>query len=124
MKTVLGAVRRRPGSVVAAASTVGIATGLTFTTTAALAHGSHPHTHDGNPHNSGVAARLLQLEQQVTDLADLLSAYTSDVNLTTGQGKAIFSWDRGLTACFPADARPFEKNLHGGFNEDPKTGIV
>jgi len=47
-----------------------------------------------------------------------------DVSTTTGQGDAVFSWDQGLTAAFPADAREFEKDLHGGFNEDADTGIV
>ena len=32
--------------------------------------------------------------------------------------------DQGLTASFPADAKDFEKDLHGGFNEDADTGIV
>jgi hypothetical protein len=101
----------------AAAGVVGI--GLT---TEAHAHGTHAHTHDGK--ESGLAARLRQLEHQVADLSDRLRAHTADVQATTGQGKAVFSWDRGLTEAFPEDAKPFEKNLHGGFNEDPKTGIV
>jgi hypothetical protein len=44
--------------------------------------------------------------------------------LVTGQGDFIFSWDQELTAAFPAEAEPFEKDMHGGFNEDPETGIV
>jgi hypothetical protein len=44
--------------------------------------------------------------------------------LVTGQGDFIFSWDEGLTAHFPKDALEFEAKMHGGFNEDPETGIV
>ena len=109
---------RHPGRA-AAAVTATTATGLTTT---ALAHGVHPHSHDG--HDRGMANRLQQLEQQVAHLTSLLQTFTQDVSATTGQGKAVFSWDRALTECFPEDARPFEKNLHGGFNEDPKTGVV
>jgi hypothetical protein len=35
-----------------------------------------------------------------------------------------FSWDVDLTNAFPKEAKPFEKDMHGGFNEDPDTGIV
>ncbi|NQZ57166.1 MAG: hypothetical protein HRT88_06815 [Lentisphaeraceae bacterium] len=44
--------------------------------------------------------------------------------LLTGQGEFVFSWDQELTAKFPAAAKRFEKRMHGGFNEDPETGIV
>jgi hypothetical protein len=44
--------------------------------------------------------------------------------LVTGQGEFIFSWDEELTAAFPKDARQFESEMHGGFTEDPETGIV
>ncbi|MCB0669360.1 MAG: hypothetical protein KDC80_26230, partial [Saprospiraceae bacterium] len=44
--------------------------------------------------------------------------------LVTGQGEFIFSWDEDLTAAFPEAAREFEPAMHGGFNEDPETGIV
>ena len=44
--------------------------------------------------------------------------------LSTTQGEFIFSWDRELTDAFPEDAREFEPAMHGGFNEDPETGIV
>jgi hypothetical protein len=42
----------------------------------------------------------------------------------SGQGGAVFSWDEGLTAAFPAECRELEKDMHGGFNEDLETGIV
>jgi len=34
------------------------------------------------------------------------------------------AWDEELTAAFPEAALPFEKDMHGGFNEDVDTGIV
>ena len=46
------------------------------------------------------------------------------VKIVTGQGDFIFSWDKVLTAAFPEGAISFEKRMHGGFNEDPETGIV
>ena len=50
---------------------------------------------------------------------------TSDkVKLVTGKGDFIFSWDQKLTAAFPKDAIMFEPKMHGGFNEDPETGVV
>ncbi len=44
--------------------------------------------------------------------------------LVTGQGDFVFSWDQELTAAFPKDAVEFEPDMHGGFNEDPETGVV
>ena len=44
--------------------------------------------------------------------------------LVTGQGAFIFSYDQELTEAFPKDAHEFEPGMHGGFNEDPETGIV
>jgi len=44
--------------------------------------------------------------------------------LLTGQGAFIFSWDKELTSAFPDEAKEFEPGMHGGFNEDPETGIV
>ena len=49
---------------------------------------------------------------------------TDQAKLVTGQGDFVFSWDKELTAAFPEAAREFEVNMHGGFNEDPETGIV
>jgi hypothetical protein len=43
---------------------------------------------------------------------------------STGQGSMVFSWDKELTGAFPADAKKNEPGMHGGFNEDPETGIV
>eukprot|EP00912_Choanoflagellata_sp_UC4_P002004 UC4_evm1s1289 len=43
----------------------------------------------------------------------------------SGQDRAVFAWDTALTDCFPVAAKPFEGDMHGGFNEDKNTvGIV
>ena len=52
----------------------------------------------------------------MASLAQQLAAQ-HDVQQTTGQGDAVFSWDRERTACFPDDAKPFEKEMHGAFTE-------
>lgn len=49
---------------------------------------------------------------------------SDQAKLVTGQGEFIFSWDQELTAAFPEEAHEFEPKMHGGFNEDPETGIV
>jgi hypothetical protein len=71
---------------------------LTFFSCNSSSHDDHDHTHDGPS--------------------------TDQAKLVTGQGDFIFSWDKELTAAFPEEAREFEEKMHGGFNEDPETGIV
>ena len=44
--------------------------------------------------------------------------------LVTGQGSMMFTFDEELTAALPEEAKPHEGKMHGGFNEDPETGIV
>ena len=56
--------------------------------------------------------------------AGATGAGTARATSTSGQGRAVFEWEEDLTSCFPEAARPFEKDMHGGFNEDPATGIV
>ena len=56
--------------------------------------------------------------------ADQHNQNPQGAKLVTGQGDFIFSWDQELTAAFPEDAVEFEPDMHGGFNEDPETGIV
>jgi hypothetical protein len=73
-----------------------------------LCHGNHSHHHRSH------AGASEEAKQEVVQL----------VPKFTGQGNAVFSWDKELTAAFPADARPYEKDLHGGFSEDSETGIV
>ena len=74
-------------------------------------------------HGGDGGGRLERLEAQVASLAQQLAAQ-HDVQQTTGQGDAVFSWDRERTACFPDDAKPFEKEMHGAFTEDVETGVV
>jgi len=56
-----------------------------------------------------------------TEVADVDA---TQAKLVTGQGEFVFSWDQELTAAFPEAAQEFEPGMHGGFNEDPETGIV
>ena len=44
--------------------------------------------------------------------------------LLTGQGDLVFSFDKALPSKFPDAAKSHEKKMHGGFTEDPRTGIV
>ena len=72
-------------------------------------HHSHEHAGTAHSHEHGPMA-----SDQNTGLAKLV----------TGQGEFIFSFDQELTSAFPEDAHEFEPKMHGGFNEDPETGIV
>lgn len=77
-------------------------------------HGVH---HD---HDSG---KLAMLERRLEAL-EREAAARYGVEKTTGEGDMVFSWDEALTAAFPAECHPFEKDMHGGFSEDPDTNIV
>lgn len=72
-------------------------------------HHSHDHADMADNHEHGA-----NQSDQVAKLAKLV----------TGQGDFIFSFDELLTDAFPKDAHEFEPGMHGGFNEDPETGIV
>ncbi|SDM88686.1 hypothetical protein SAMN04488514_11685 [Kriegella aquimaris] len=72
-------------------------------------HHSHEHAGTAHSHEHGPMA-----SDQNTGLAKLV----------TGQGEFIFSFDQELTSAFPENAHEFEPKMHGGFNEDPETGIV
>ena len=83
-------------------------------------HSSSAHTHDGHTHSHDHISTHHDHEHE-----SLTSSPTSDkAKLVTGQGDYIFSWEEDLTAAFPDDAVEFEPGMHGGFNEDPETGIV
>lgn len=91
---------------------------ISNTSTAQENQKSQDHTHHSNEHVH-------------TDVADnhdhehiLYDRITTMAKLVTGQGDFIFSWEQELTAAFPKDAYEFEPGMHGGFNEDPETGIV
>jgi hypothetical protein len=68
------------------------------------AYAGKPHNHEHGPMQSDHIARRSKL--------------------VTGQGEFIFSFDQVLTDAFPKDAHEFEPGMHGGFNEDPESGIV
>ena len=71
-----------------------------------LLHGTHDHDHDSTHQDSHS------------------EDHPEQVKLLTGQGDFVFSWDEDLTAAFPEAALEHESKMHGGFNEDPETGIV
>jgi len=79
---------------------------------------NHDHTH--HTHEFAFAAEE-DHEQNHAGSDEEVSRFAK---LVTGQGEFIFSWDKDLTAAFPEDAHEFEPKMHGGFNEDPETGIV
>lgn len=49
---------------------------------------------------------------------------SGNIIVRRGEQTFTFSWDKTLSSAFPAEARPHEANMHGGFTEDPATGIV
>ncbi|MBX2816611.1 MAG: hypothetical protein KTR24_11450 [Saprospiraceae bacterium] len=71
----------------------------------------------------GAMAQLTAHHVEQTDEQEHVSIPTYS-KLVTGQGAYVFSWDESLTDAFPEDAKPFEAAMHGGFNEDPETGII
>ena len=70
---------------------------------------AQPHTSHGHHHHDDAHPETVIPERS---------------KLVTGQGEYVFSWDKSLTNAFPVDAKPFESAMHGGFNEDPETGII
>lgn len=94
--------------------------GLSF---AFMAHGHKhddtTHAHHGHDHHS-----LADHHHPHEPLVANANPTMDRAKLVTGQGDFIFSWDKGLTAAFPDDAAEFEPGMHGGFNEDPETGII
>jgi hypothetical protein len=89
--------------------------GAAVAATAAARMHSHPHSHDSD--------RLAALERRLDQLESDVAA-KHGISQRTGQGEMVFSWDEGLTAKMPADARAHERDMHGGFAEDALTGDV
>lgn len=88
--------------------------GFSFPIIAQTINAGHSHSHE---HENGIT--------HSHESNEITSHKTSSkAKLVTGQGEFIFSWDKGLTAAFPEEAHEFEPGMHGGFNEDPETGIV
>ena len=75
------------------------------------------HKHDDHTHHKHDYA-------DTSNSYKTLSDHHKKAKLVTGQGEFIFSWDKELTAALPKEAHEFEPGMHGGFNEDPETGIV
>ena len=88
--------------------------GFSFSLVAQSINSSHGHLHD---HENG----FTHSHEHNTSNSNKLE---KKAKLVTGQGDYIFSWDKGLTSAFPKEAHEFEPGMHGGFNEDPETGIV
>eukprot|EP00041_Stephanoeca_diplocostata_P027916 m.779164 g.779164 ORF g.779164 m.779164 type:complete len:490 (+) comp23278_c0_seq1:16-1485(+) len=85
---------------------------------------SYLHSHAAACHGSDreLQARVANLEERIVRIVGCLEQ--QGFHEFSGQGDAIFSWDQELTKAYPKDAKKFEKDMHGGFNEDPDTGIV
>ena len=93
-----------------------IVSSLGFSSNAMAQTTQHDHTHHAHEHND-----MAHHHPHGPMASDEISM---QAKLLTGQGEFIFSWDQDLTAAFPKDAHEFEPGMHGGFNEDPETGIV
>jgi hypothetical protein len=87
--------------------------GFSYNLKAQSTHHDHEHTHSYTDMADNHAHGPMQSNQ-----------IARKAKLVTGQGDFVFSWDQELTAAFPKDAVDFEPKMHGGFNEDPETGIV
>lgn len=90
--------------------------GFSYTAMAQTTAVDHHHTH----HSNGASNRAHPHEHGPMPSDQM----PQQAKLVTGQGAFIFSYDEGLTNAFPNEAREFEPGMHGGFNEDPETGIV
>ena len=83
-----------------------------------IAQETHADDHTHHTHDSASIDHNHENGPMPSDQIDKLA------KLVTGQGEFIFSFDQVLTDAFPKDAHEFETKMHGGFNEDPETGIV
>ncbi len=90
--------------------------GFSCTLMAQTTHDDHDHTHHAHEF-AGIAHNHEHTHKHFDQI-------TTQAKLVTGQGEFVFSWDQDLTAAFPKAAVEFEPGMHGGFNEDPETGVV
>lgn len=104
--------KRTTLSVLTTAFFLGFSCVLTAQNTEDHTHHAHEHTHGNMTHHH---------EHGPMPSSDQIARRAK---LVTGQGDFVFSWDQELTAAFPKEAYEFEPQMHGGFNEDPETGIV
>jgi len=113
------------GIVAAVAGTTAVGLTLLNPTVEAKCHGSHES-------DSALIEKVIKLEEDVANRLTRIEAALMKLSNnghvampTTGQGDSVFAWDEQLTNVFPADARgECETAMHGGFTEDPETGIV
>jgi len=84
----------------------------------AHSHTSGDHTHHANEHS------YVSVDHGHPHSHEASEEFYEKAKLVTGQGEYVFSWDEELTAALPTEAHQFEPDMHGGFNEDPATGIV
>ncbi len=95
---------------------IGSFLGFSFAAKAQNTHDSKDHSHHAHEHTG-----IVHSHEHGPMPSDHIP---TQAKLVTGQGEFIFSWDKDLTAAFPKAAHEFEPGMHGGFNEDPETGIV
>ncbi|MCK0148158.1 hypothetical protein MWU78_21100 [Arenibacter sp. F26102] len=95
-----------------------IASSLGLSSTLLAQNNQHSQDHTHHTHENNDMAHHHEHGPMASD------EMPKQAKLVTGQGDYIFSWDQELTAAFPEDAHEFEPGMHGGFNEDPETGIV
>lgn len=98
----------------------GFLVGFSYSIKAQTSDSDHDHTHHAHEHQNEQVENSHDHEHEHVNP----DVFTEKAKLVTGQGEFIFSWDEELTAAFPKDAQEFEPGMHGGFNEDPETGIV
>ncbi|WP_027075596.1 NHL repeat-containing protein [Maribacter antarcticus] len=91
---------------------------LLFSTTSIAQHTHENQDYTHHEHENSSVTHNHQVEQTTTNQR------SKQVKLVTGQGAFVFLWDKELTEAFPEEAHEFEPGMHGGFNEDPETGIV
>lgn len=84
----------------------------------------HDHVHYDSHDHFHAHGHVHEHAHPSNDEIVMASTDWDQVKLVTGQGDFVFSWDKELTAAFPKEALEFEPDLHGGFNEDPETGII
>jgi len=53
-----------------------------------------------------------------------LQSWTDHLQWEANEQRWSFVWDEERSGAFPSEARPFEAQMHGGFTEDPATGVV
>ena len=101
----------------------GIGAGMTYYGALSKQQSECHGTHSSVSHHHGPSDQYSALEQRIAMLeADVAARY--GIKQVSGEADCVFSWDEGLTAAMPAEARVHERDMHGGFSEDQCTGKV